>query len=158
MNKSLLFVSLISYLTNTAASNIYDEDDEAISNWFSSHHTKANKVPFSISKKLNMGGSITDNNEININLNENHFNMPINQLALEGKHNVKNAMAATAGGRGAGAPCGAPATRAKLQSFKGSARATHAARALLAPLLRVQAPRGAGKWFRCSDEHVVGER
>lgn len=75
---------------------IYDEDDEAISNWFASHHTKANKVPFSISKKLNIGGSITANNEININLNENHFNMPINQLALEGKHNVKNAMAATA--------------------------------------------------------------
>jgi UDP-N-acetylmuramoylalanine--D-glutamate ligase len=74
---------------------IYDEDDEAISNWFASHQTKANKVPFSISKKLNMGGSITDNNEININLNENHFTMPINQLALEGKHNVKNAMAAT---------------------------------------------------------------
>jgi hypothetical protein len=30
MNKSLLFVSLISYLTNTAASNIYDEDDEVV--------------------------------------------------------------------------------------------------------------------------------
>ena len=34
------------------SNNVYDEDDEAISNWFSSHHTKANKVPFSISKKL----------------------------------------------------------------------------------------------------------
>jgi UDP-N-acetylmuramoylalanine--D-glutamate ligase len=74
---------------------IYDDDDEAISNWFASHQTKANKVPFSISKKLKKGGSINDNNEININLNENHFIMPIHQLALEGKHNVKNAMAAT---------------------------------------------------------------
>ena len=74
---------------------IYDEDDEAISNWFASHQTKANKVPFSISKQLTKGGSITENNEISINLNEDQFTMPIHQLALEGKHNVKNAMAAT---------------------------------------------------------------
>jgi UDP-N-acetylmuramoylalanine--D-glutamate ligase len=74
---------------------IYDDDDEAISNWFNNHQTNANKVPFSILKKLNIGGSMTENNEININLNEDHFTMPINQLALEGKHNVKNAMAAT---------------------------------------------------------------
>jgi UDP-N-acetylmuramoylalanine--D-glutamate ligase len=74
---------------------IYDDDDEAISNWFASHQTKANKVPFSISKQLTKGGSITENNEISINLNEDQFTMPIHQLALEGKHNVKNAMAAT---------------------------------------------------------------
>jgi UDP-N-acetylmuramoylalanine--D-glutamate ligase len=52
-------------------------------------------VPFSISKQLTKGGSITENNEISINLNEDQFTMPIHQLALEGKHNVKNAMAAT---------------------------------------------------------------
>ena len=74
---------------------IYDDDDEAISNWFASHQIKANKVPFSISKQLTKGGSITENNEISINLNEDQFTMPIHQLALEGKHNVKNAMAAT---------------------------------------------------------------
>ena len=73
---------------------IYDNDDEAISNWLTNHKIKANKVPFSLTKKLKEGGSITENNEININLNEENFIMPINQLALEGKHNVKNAMAA----------------------------------------------------------------
>ena len=74
---------------------IYDEDDEAISNWLANHKIKANKVPFSLTKKIEEGGSITENNEININLNDENFIMPINQLALEGKHNVKNAMAAT---------------------------------------------------------------
>ena len=74
---------------------IYDNDDEAISNWLANHQIKAKKVPFSITNKLEQGGSITENNEININLNEQNFIMPINQLALEGKHNVKNAMAAT---------------------------------------------------------------
>jgi UDP-N-acetylmuramoylalanine--D-glutamate ligase len=74
---------------------IYDDDDEVISNWLVNHKTKANKLPFSTQKKIVKGGSITENNEININLNEENFIMPINQLALEGKHNVKNSMAAT---------------------------------------------------------------
>ena len=56
---------------------------------------KSKKSAFFNFKKVNIGGSTTENNEININLNEDHFIMPINQLALEGKHNVKNAMAAT---------------------------------------------------------------
>jgi UDP-N-acetylmuramoylalanine--D-glutamate ligase len=74
---------------------IYDEDDEAISNWLANNKIKANKLPFSITKKIDEGGSITENNEININLNDENFIMPINKLALEGKHNVKNTMAAT---------------------------------------------------------------
>ena len=74
---------------------IYDEDDEAISNWLANHKIQANKLPFSLTKKIEEGGSITENNEININLNDENFIKPINKLALEGKHNVKNTMAAT---------------------------------------------------------------
>ena len=74
---------------------IYDEDDEAITNWLANHKIKANKLPFSLTKKIEEGGSITENNEIIINLNDENFIMPINKLALEGKHNVKNTMAAT---------------------------------------------------------------
>jgi UDP-N-acetylmuramoylalanine--D-glutamate ligase len=74
---------------------IYDEDDEAITNWLANNNIKANKLPFSLTKKIEEGGSITENNEININLNDENFIMPINKLALEGKHNVKNTMAAT---------------------------------------------------------------
>ncbi|NHM01827.1 UDP-N-acetylmuramoyl-L-alanine--D-glutamate ligase [Flavobacterium difficile] len=74
---------------------IYDQDDATISNWLANHQIKANKVPFSLVNQIDEGGSVTENNEINIKLNEDNFIMPINKLALEGKHNVKNTMAAT---------------------------------------------------------------
>lgn len=74
---------------------IYDQDDATISNWLANHQIKANKVPFSLVNQIEEGGSVTENNEINIKLNEDNFIMPINKLALEGKHNVKNTMAAT---------------------------------------------------------------
>lgn len=74
---------------------IVDADDEAISNWLKNNSTKATIIPFSIKNKLEQGGSIDAENNININLNQDNFTMAINKLALEGKHNVKNAMAAT---------------------------------------------------------------
>lgn len=74
---------------------IVDADDEAISNWLKNNNTKATIIPFSIKNKLEQGGSIDAENNININLNQDNFTMAINKLALEGKHNVKNAMAAT---------------------------------------------------------------
>ena len=73
---------------------IIDADDEAISNWLQKHTIKATTIPFSLTKQLDFGGSV-DANNMNINLNQDIFTMPIHQLALEGKHNVKNAMAAT---------------------------------------------------------------
>lgn len=75
---------------------IYDNEDEAIQNWLKSNKIKANKVPFSLTgKPENDGGYIEDNN-INSTIKNELFTMPINELALEGKHNIKNAMAATA--------------------------------------------------------------
>ena len=75
---------------------IYDNEDEAIQNWLKNNKIKANKVPFSLTGKPgNDGGYIQDNNINSIIKNE-LFTMPINELALEGKHNIKNAMAATA--------------------------------------------------------------
>lgn len=74
---------------------IVDADDEAIANWLKINSTKATIIPFSIKNKLEQGGSIDAENNININLNQDNFTMAINKLALEGKHNVKNAMAAT---------------------------------------------------------------
>ncbi|MFY0483287.1 UDP-N-acetylmuramoyl-L-alanine--D-glutamate ligase [Flavobacterium sp. PLA-1-15] len=72
---------------------IYDEDDEAISNWFQNNKTKAKKVPFSISKQLEEGASIKDKT-MKINIKDEEFTMDTTHLALEGKHNMKNAMAA----------------------------------------------------------------
>jgi len=72
---------------------IYDADDEAINNWLQHHTTKAKLVPFSISKPLDFGAFLEDNN-INFNTTNEPFVMPTTQLSLEGKHNIKNAMAA----------------------------------------------------------------
>ncbi len=71
---------------------IYDADDEAITNWLKHNSTKAQLLPFSISKKLEKGAYIEDNTII-ILTDSKKLEMGINALALQGKHNTKNAMA-----------------------------------------------------------------
>ncbi|WP_158841195.1 UDP-N-acetylmuramoyl-L-alanine--D-glutamate ligase [Polaribacter sp. L3A8] len=73
---------------------IYDADDEAINTWLKKNKTSAKLVPFSLEKKLEYGAYIKDNNII-ININKEKINMPISTLSVKGKHNTKNAMAAT---------------------------------------------------------------
>lgn len=73
---------------------IYDADDEAITNWLKMNKTKAQLLPFSMTKIFENGAFATEEN-INININNEEFVMPQDKLALEGKHNVKNAMAAS---------------------------------------------------------------
>lgn len=73
---------------------IYDADDEAITDWLAKNKIRAKKIPFSLTKTLEEGAYIKDNT-IYTNINNETFIMPINELSLEGKHNVKNAMAAT---------------------------------------------------------------
>ncbi|QXP62960.1 UDP-N-acetylmuramoyl-L-alanine--D-glutamate ligase [Polaribacter sp. HaHaR_3_91] len=73
---------------------IYDADDEAINNWLKEHKTSAKLVPFSLVKELEYGAYIKDNNII-ININKDKINMPLSTLSVKGKHNTKNAMAAT---------------------------------------------------------------
>ncbi|NDI99387.1 UDP-N-acetylmuramoyl-L-alanine--D-glutamate ligase [Flavobacterium sp. LaA7.5] len=73
---------------------IYDADDEVITKWLEQNTIKAKKIPFSLSGN-NKEGIYIENNTILSKIEE-EFKMPINELSLEGKHNVKNAMAATA--------------------------------------------------------------
>ena len=74
---------------------IYDADDEAIAEWLKNNTTKAQLIPFSLTKINNMSAYLKENNmEINI-INEEEFIMETEYIALEGKHNMKNAMAAT---------------------------------------------------------------
>ncbi len=73
---------------------IYDADDEAINSWFKNNKVKAQLIPFSITKNLEKGAFLK-NNTMEININEEEFLMETIQIALEGKHNLKNAMAAT---------------------------------------------------------------
>lgn len=73
---------------------IYDADDEAIGNWLKNNKVKAQLIPFSISKSIE-NGAFLNNNTMEININQEEFLMETANIALEGKHNMKNAMAAT---------------------------------------------------------------
>ena len=73
---------------------IYDADDEAIAEWFRTHTTKAKLIPFSLTKTFSEGAYIK-NNKMEISINQEEFTMDTEHIALEGKHNMKNAMAAT---------------------------------------------------------------
>ncbi|WP_310559981.1 UDP-N-acetylmuramoyl-L-alanine--D-glutamate ligase [Flavobacterium sp.] len=74
---------------------IYDDDDEAIVEWLKNNKTKAQLIPFSLTKTFELGAFIKEKTmEVNI-INEEEFRMETETMALEGKHNMKNAMAAT---------------------------------------------------------------
>lgn len=73
---------------------IYDADDEAISEWLKNNKTKAKLIPFSLTEKFDEGASI-NNNKMEIKINQEEFTMDTEHIALEGKHNMKNAMAAS---------------------------------------------------------------
>lgn len=70
---------------------IYDADDKAITNWLKNNKTQAQLLPFSLEKSFDKGAYIKNNNII-IQTDSNIFKMSIAALALQGKHNTKNAM------------------------------------------------------------------
>lgn len=72
---------------------IYDADDEAIQNWLKNNKTKAQLIPFSITQKLKKGAYLKED-KMEININEEEFIIETGDISLEGKHNLKNAMAA----------------------------------------------------------------
>ena len=74
---------------------IYDADDEVITEWLKENPVQSKLIPFSITKKLEEGAFIEDN-KIKINTQNNIIEMTTDTLALEGKHNLKNTMAASA--------------------------------------------------------------
>lgn len=72
---------------------IYDADDEVIKNWLENNSVRAKLFPFSIQKKLKKGAYI-DQKKMIINYKTKKEIMSIETLALQGKHNTKNALAA----------------------------------------------------------------
>jgi len=72
---------------------IYDADDPVITNWIQNNKTKATLLPFSLENELEQGVFLKDNN-IQIKYKTEDIIMEITTLALKGKHNTKNAMAA----------------------------------------------------------------
>jgi UDP-N-acetylmuramoylalanine--D-glutamate ligase len=72
---------------------LYDSDDKVITSYINTHTIQSILVPFSLSKIV-ANGTYLEQNNIIIEFNNRDIIMPTTNLALEGKHNVKNAMAA----------------------------------------------------------------
>jgi UDP-N-acetylmuramoylalanine--D-glutamate ligase len=73
---------------------IYDADDEVISEKMKNHPIQSKKLPFSLKREIEEGAYYKDKNII-ITIDNNKIIMPTENITLEGKHNVKNAMAAS---------------------------------------------------------------
>lgn len=73
---------------------IYDADDEVITTYLKDHPVQSTLLPFSLKNKVEQGAYL-ENNDIKILIDNIQITMPTANLALEGKHNVKNAMAAS---------------------------------------------------------------
>lgn len=72
---------------------IYDNEDEAIQNWLKNNKTKARLIPFSVLTKQE-NGAFLNNDTMEFTINNEEFEMKTADISLEGKHNMKNAMAA----------------------------------------------------------------
>lgn len=73
---------------------IYDADDKVIVQWLQKNPVRSKLLPFSLNKILDEGAYL-ENDKIIIKTHNNTIEMTTDALALEGKHNVKNTMAAT---------------------------------------------------------------
>ena len=76
---------------------IYCADDTVMEEFMKTISIKAEKIPFSIKKTIEGNGAFLQENKITLNYNNNPkpLIMTIEQLALAGKHNVYNSMAAS---------------------------------------------------------------
>lgn len=72
---------------------IYSDDDPVIAGEIAKRQIKAKKLPFSIYHKVEEGGWV-ENDTMRLNVNNKTFDMTIFDLALHGKHNLNNSMAA----------------------------------------------------------------
>ncbi len=73
---------------------IYCADDPVTKEGLKKHHPVAMQLPFSIVERVEPGAYLNEYNEIVINIpNQDTFKMDINELSLQGKHNVYNNMA-----------------------------------------------------------------
>ncbi len=73
---------------------IYDADDKVIVNHLKMNPVQSTLLPFSLVKKIE-SGAYFENNKLIITIENDKLIMPTTNLTLEGKHNIKNAMAAS---------------------------------------------------------------
>lgn len=72
---------------------IWCKDDEISAREIAGRKITARQFPFSIHEKIEEGACLIEN-ELTITINKNPLNMNIEELALQGKHNAHNSMAA----------------------------------------------------------------
>ncbi|MBK9291356.1 MAG: UDP-N-acetylmuramoyl-L-alanine--D-glutamate ligase [Bacteroidetes bacterium] len=73
---------------------IYNLDDPATQQSVSRQDVKAKKIGFTTQGGILEEGGYLNGNQLNININQDLFTMTIEELALQGKHNVANSLAA----------------------------------------------------------------
>lgn len=78
---------------------IFCADDPVINEYMKIISPKAKPYPFSIKEELQGDAAYLKENQIIININQNPITMTIDQLALQGKHNVYNSMASSIAAR-----------------------------------------------------------
>jgi UDP-N-acetylmuramoylalanine--D-glutamate ligase len=76
---------------------VYNVDDTVITNYMQNNQINATLIPFSIKQPIDGAGAFLTENQITLNYkpNQNPLIMTIEDLALQGKHNVYNSMAAS---------------------------------------------------------------
>jgi len=77
---------------------IHSADDPEINGWMRQHTIKARHWPFSIERSMEQG-AIIKNDQLTITTDKSTFSMSMIELALKGKHNIYNSMAAGIGAR-----------------------------------------------------------
>lgn len=77
---------------------IHSADDPEINAWMREHTIKARQWPFSIERSMDQGATI-NNDQLTITTDKSTFSMSMIELALKGKHNIYNSMAAGIGAR-----------------------------------------------------------
>lgn len=73
---------------------IYDADDEVVVSWLRNNPVKSQLMPFSLQQEFERGAYLKEDN-IQITTDTNTITMTTDALALEGRHNLKNTMAAS---------------------------------------------------------------
>ncbi|MCB0790909.1 MAG: UDP-N-acetylmuramoyl-L-alanine--D-glutamate ligase [Flavobacteriales bacterium] len=72
---------------------VHNADDPVIAHALDHHTVNARRWPFSIVRDLPQGGCVHDD-QLRINIDQTTFHMSMIELALQGKHNVYNSLAA----------------------------------------------------------------
>lgn len=73
---------------------IYSKDDEVTIRNIDKYKINSTKIPFSFFNKTGEMGAYIDNKKIIFNIKSNTFDMDLEALAIQGRHNVYNSMAA----------------------------------------------------------------